>query len=255
MHESYRMNASERLSNARLAADEGRHEEALAEYIWFHHHALETDPALRGVRLSYALRDWTDLAAKFPPALAALEQIRDSKTNALLNGAGDVGLFIDVESINRDLDSVPRTAALFTQIAAANPALAKQCARRAFPALVASGDFALAARYLPEPEHHVSEAAEILNADVLACETLPAVSAPRLQAHVYIYVHDVRLVLAVLIGADRVDESVRARELALALVNAAPVREMVADGLAATDSAFRDGSWFVAILKKTGFPL
>lgn len=248
------MTANERWQAARLAADEGRHEEALREFIWFHHHALETEPSLRGVRLSYALRDWVALASRYPPALVALEQIRDAKSNALLNGDGDLDTFRDVEAINRDLDSVPRTYALFAQIAAANPALAQQCARKAFPALVAAGDFALAARFLPEPENYVRSLAETFNEAILSLESTPESNAPALQAFAYNYVCDVRLVLAVLTGVGRVEDGSRASGLALALVQDNNVREMVEDGLAAADSALLNGSWFVALLNKTGFP-
>lgn len=226
----------------------------MREYIWFHHHALETEPALQGVRLSYALRDWIALAAKYPPALFALEQICDEKTDALLSGAGDIDAFRDVEAINRNLDSVPRTHTLFGQIAAANVALAQQCASRAFPALVAARDFALAARFLPEPEKNVLSLAETLNEDVTACKSNPALTAPRLQAHVYNYVRDVRLVLDILTGVGRADDSLRIRNFALLLVQANNVREMVEDGLAARESALADGSWFVALLARTGFP-
>ena len=206
------MTANERRQAARLAADEGRHEEALREFIWFHHHALETEPSLRGVRLSYALRDWVALASRYPPALVALEQIRDAKSNALLNGDGDLDTFRDVEAINRDLDSVPRTYALFAQIAAANPALAQQCARKAFPALVAAGDFALAARFLPEPENYVRSLAETFNEAILSLESTPESNAPALQAFAYNYVCDVRLVLAVLTGGLVEWKMVRAQE-------------------------------------------
>lgn len=40
------MTAQERLHVAHLAAIEGKHEEALTEYIWFHDHALEEQPSL-----------------------------------------------------------------------------------------------------------------------------------------------------------------------------------------------------------------
>src|SRR5689334_15054207 len=53
----------ERARNARLA---GKYEDALRDHLWFHEHALEEDPTLAGVRLSFALRDWIYLAEQFP---------------------------------------------------------------------------------------------------------------------------------------------------------------------------------------------
>lgn len=79
-------------------------------------------------------------------------------------------------------------------------------------------------------------------------------NAPALQAFAYNDVRDVRHVPAVLTGVGRVEVGSRARGLALVLVQANNVREMVEDGLAAADSALWDGSWFVELLKKAGVP-
>ncbi len=89
------MTAKERLRAARDAARDGRYAEALSEYIWFHNHALEEMPSLRGVRRSFALGYWLELAAAYPPARAALKGVRDEKTKRLLEGAEDWELFND----------------------------------------------------------------------------------------------------------------------------------------------------------------
>lgn len=60
------MTASERLKVARAATREGNHETALRELIWFHDHSLEEDPALCGVRLSFALSYWMEVAQVYP---------------------------------------------------------------------------------------------------------------------------------------------------------------------------------------------
>lgn len=83
------MNAKERYKNAHEAARDGRYEEALREHIWFHDHALAKQPSLYGVRLSYALADWVDFGKVYPPALAALQAVRDAKTVKLQNVDGD----------------------------------------------------------------------------------------------------------------------------------------------------------------------
>lgn len=94
------MNADERLNAGQTAAREGRFAEALSEYIWFHEHALEERPSLYGVRLSFALAYWLDLAEQYPAALVSLQNIRDQKTKRLAEGARDRELFIDVSAIN-----------------------------------------------------------------------------------------------------------------------------------------------------------
>ena len=52
------MDPGEILSRGRAAALEGRHEDALRDFAWFHEHALEHDMAYYGVRLSFALGYW-----------------------------------------------------------------------------------------------------------------------------------------------------------------------------------------------------
>ena len=131
------MTPVERLIAARQTAKAGCHDEALREFVWFHHHALDVDPSLSGVRRSYALSDWAKLAKDYPPARVALEQIREEHTKAALSDTGDLDAFRDVESINRYLDSSEHTHDLFAAVAAANPALAQRCARYALAAVVA----------------------------------------------------------------------------------------------------------------------
>src|SRR4051794_4253621 len=46
----------------------GSHADALAKFLWFHHNALRHDQAFGGVRLSFALSYWLELAGAYPPA-------------------------------------------------------------------------------------------------------------------------------------------------------------------------------------------
>src|SRR5213078_5135076 len=86
----------QRLKQAVAASRAGRYEEALRGYIWFHEHALEHDRAFYGVRLSFALAYWMELALAYPPALAALQAVRDQKIELLRTGRGDREAFHDV---------------------------------------------------------------------------------------------------------------------------------------------------------------
>lgn len=66
------MHPTEALTRARAAAAAGRHAEALRDLLWFHEHALDLEPSLYGLRLSFALGAWKDLADVYPPAMAEL---------------------------------------------------------------------------------------------------------------------------------------------------------------------------------------
>jgi hypothetical protein len=94
-------------------AKEGNYEEALERHVWFHDHALEHQPSMMGVRLSFALSYWTDLGNKYPPALEKLKEIRDAKEGLIKQGKGSFELFHDVTSINRELGEEERSLDLF----------------------------------------------------------------------------------------------------------------------------------------------
>ena len=143
------------LSEARDDADAGRLAVALAKHVWFHDRALEYQPGQYGVRLSFALGGWKDLADEYPPALAALKAARD-RAEA---DAGDdpvivpfqANPFHDAVALNAALGEEARTVALFTKLDAGNPPLAARFADLARPALIRAERYDLAGKYV-DPE-------------------------------------------------------------------------------------------------------
>jgi hypothetical protein len=203
----------ERARNARLA---GKYEDALRDHLWFHEHALDEDPSLAGVRLSFALRDWIYLAEQFPLARRALQAIRDRDTQRLLNGGATLQRFMDINAINSALGEDRATHELFSQIDAQIPELARQCAELAMPSLVAVEDFALARRYLPAPLERIAGLAQRLNdfAQEMASRGSTS-SAPALLSYVLNYTKEVRLITEVLrrTGEDELVEQVASAAL------------------------------------------
>lgn len=189
------MNAQERLRTARIAAHEGRFAEALSEYIWFHEHALEEQPSLRGVRLSFALGYWLELAGQYPPARAALQSIRNEKTKRLQQDEEDWELFNDVTAINRELGNDEATYDLFSSISNRNPAFAARCAGVATPAIVKAFDFKLARSFIPNPEIAVEQLASrfIQGIERANCCSAPERKADITDAEIRIYVEEVGL--------------------------------------------------------------
>lgn len=145
------MDLQARLEAAMDAAQRGDHEHALREYRWFHEHALDHDPAYCGVRLSFALHAWVELADAFPPARAALIQTRDAKTRRLLRGEGDRATFEDVEAINSHLADQRATYHLFRELREVQPGVADSCADLAWETAAAFDDFALARTCIDDP--------------------------------------------------------------------------------------------------------
>ncbi|HTG45388.1 MAG TPA: hypothetical protein VK633_12735 [Verrucomicrobiae bacterium] len=143
--------AERALNDARRLAERGDFEGALAKHVWFHDNALKVRRSYYGVRLSFALSDWIELAKKYPAALEKLKSIRDEKTERLLAGATNRELFHDVESINEHLGEMAATVALFKRIEAGNPKFASQIYDLADEALLQNREYVLAKKYLGDP--------------------------------------------------------------------------------------------------------
>jgi hypothetical protein len=213
------MTAQERLQAARRAADDGRYQEALDGLIWFHHHALEENPSLYGVRLSYALFYWRDLARDYAPALQALQDLREQKAQTLLRGEGDRALFHDVEAIDERLDRSRATYELYLALAERHPQLAAECAQLALPAIAAAQDYRLADRIRRDPEEHIRELADRLRWDMHWVKRSKYSRAPARWASIRNYAAGVRLDTEITAGIGRADEARRLEALAVDLID------------------------------------
>jgi hypothetical protein len=226
------MNAHERLHAAQQAAREGRHEEALRELVWFHHHALEEDRALRGVRLSYALYDWIELGKVYPPAQQALVDLREQKAQILRLGAGRRDLFIDVVAIDERLGQACATYELYLALAERYSELAARCAQSALPAIVAVKDYRLADQVRFNPEIRIREHAAQLRADIHRIKNRSFVRAPQRWAMVKHYAESVRRDVEISAGVGRHDEARRLTALAADLIYDPSLRAEVRAGIA-----------------------
>jgi hypothetical protein len=197
------MKAHERLHAAHLDTLEGKYAEALAEYVWFHNNALAEEPSLYGVRLSFALAHWKELADVYPPALVALSQTRDTKTQRLTNGELDRELFHDVASINHYLNARDETAHLFESLDRDHQDFAQTCSRLALEALVEAGKFYLAVKYIPDPISRVTKLAECLNEDIAEIPERPRSKSPRYEAYMWCFAQELCTITAILAGANR----------------------------------------------------
>lgn len=126
----------------------GRYADALAKHLWFHRNALSYRPSLYGVRLSFALSEWRELAERYSPALEALRGVRDESAARLKAGTGSRGDFHDLSSINENLGVEKETAELFAWLDLNRPGLAKQAYGIAQRALVMTRNYALCGKYL-----------------------------------------------------------------------------------------------------------
>jgi hypothetical protein len=136
------------LDEAEKDAAAKRYEDALAKHAWFHENALKTQPALYGVRLSFALSAWVELGKSYPPALEKLSSIRDEAGIIVRDAKGSRDLFHDFVAINEYLQEDDKTKELFRWLDANNPNMAKAVYDIAEPALVKVKEYRLCGNYL-----------------------------------------------------------------------------------------------------------
>ena len=211
---------------------EGRHEEALRGYEWFHRNALKHRPSLYGVRLSFALSYWMELAKKYPPAARSLERIQRDKSSALRNGRGNRETFHDVVSINEYLGKQRETYRLFVHLDKKRPALAAKCAGVAMPAVVRYRDFKLARRHLQDADAALSRDASLFKEGMQwSNRKAGKMRAASREAHIRIYCKDIALLTAILRGSGERSKAADLRSRALTLVQPASLRRIVAGRL------------------------
>ena len=126
----------------------GRYADALAKHLWFHHNALGIERSFYGVRLSFALGYWMDLARQYPPALDALKATRDEAVARIRSGNASRDDFHDVSSINEYLDEDARTTELFVWLDEHNPDLARSSYSIAQRSLIRSKNYQLCGKYI-----------------------------------------------------------------------------------------------------------
>ena len=219
------------LNRGRDAFWAGRYKEALDDFVWFHENALEHDRAYYGVRLSFALGNWKDLADVYPPAMEALESVRSRAARTLGTGAGGRHLFHDLVSINRELGKGRETYSLFCGLWRKHPDLAKQCRDLAVEAVVDAGDFELASKCLPHPEAYLLWLSDRLNDDLERKGVARHIEKRRREAYVRNYCGDVKTGLRILKGLKNHGAAAAFREWAIALVRPRAARRMVVEQL------------------------
>jgi hypothetical protein len=238
------MDVINRLTAAQDAAEAGRYAEALNEYIWFHHHALEEDRMLCVVRTSYALTHWMALAGKYPPARKALQEIRNEKSQRLAAGipvaiaateaavveamvADHKVLFDDVAAINEFLGNEEATYDLFCTIVARDRDFAAQCERRARPALIKANDFKLARSLIDSFDKEAGILALMLNRGI---ERLRRNFEDEMQGEVFdsemqYFVDTVHALLRIFVGANPDEDADALCDCAVAQIEDKNLRE------------------------------
>ena len=145
------------LTAAQQLAKDGKFAEALDKHVWYHENSRNTcNTSQIGVRLSFAMADWKKLADQFPPAKEKLFQLRDKAEQAVLAGHGGFTEFTEIAAIDRIYDQEKKSYELFRKLAEVSPATAKKCYFGAQDLLMKQKDYALCAKFAPEPNQEYS---------------------------------------------------------------------------------------------------
>lgn len=214
------------LTSAAADTRAGAHDDALAKFLWFHHHALQYDPALSGVRLSFALSYWLELAGKYPPARAALVRTRDEAEAAVAADPKRADQFHDLAALNRTLGDGLRTADVFAAVARRNPAAAQQVYPVAERDLVAAGRYDECGPFL-DPPRRLQRAQVSYERLSEFEERMPAGEHRPPKVARLFFVHTVATLVGLLVVNGRPDEAGRVREEALAVVDDADFRAVL----------------------------
>ncbi len=217
------MDIVQQLERAWNAHSAGEFDAALQDYTRLFD-ATGKDPDTASLRLSYVLAAWARLAEEYLPARQALVAERDRLSAQLLAAPTDAVTFNDISVINDKLGDLQNTYHLFRQLP---DGLAQQVAHTALPSLMVCGDHALARRYLPDPEQHLAQAAAHLNEQKSHLNVLTHDGMAQLLADVFNYITEVALVLDLLNGCGDTAAAERARQQAVALVQAPEARACV----------------------------
>ncbi len=206
------------LRSAEADTRQGAHADALEKFLWFHHNALRHQPALLGVRLSFALGYWLQLAAVYPPARAAFVRTRDETEAAFRADPSRSDLFHDLAAFNRHLGDGLRTADLFAAVARQDPAAAKRLYRVAEPYLAAAGRYGECGPFLDPPER-LRRGREIYQATSEIAAARPEGRDQSGQRARNRYRQNIATFVGLLTLNGRADEAGRVRDEALAVLD------------------------------------
>jgi tetratricopeptide (TPR) repeat protein len=136
------------------------YEDALAKLSCFHENALKYDQGQTGVRLSFALSAFDQLARVYPPAQEKMKAYRDAAEKDLLSGnasgkASDplgafrkASPFMDFAALNRHLKETTKTVELFKRLDREKPDLADSSFAAAQSELIAAREYKLCGKYM-----------------------------------------------------------------------------------------------------------
>jgi hypothetical protein len=230
------LDPSEVLDEARKLKEVGLFEAALEKHLWVHHESLRVCSAFRGVRLSFALGYWKDLANEYPPALNAMREIRDRNLEAIRSGNALGQCYLDAVALNRELEDHNLNAELFEALVAFDKAKAEKLFPFVFDSLVCSKAWRTAREFIPNPvlkaEELVASLEEHLTRFPYTSELGPAVRSGAVGS----FWRNLKMLMEVLVGNGETELAEEARRHSLAAVSSEVLRAEIELVIAGTEA-------------------
>lgn len=147
-----RPNPQKILYEASADTGAGRFKQAQAKFIWYRENALKYDKSQKGVRDSFALSYWCELAQKYPPAKKKLMALREEAMKDVENPKGDAKLaqrgYIIASMINDGFKEADRNIEMFKWLDKHNHEAATFLYSLVEMQLISAGEFKLCDAYM-----------------------------------------------------------------------------------------------------------
>jgi hypothetical protein len=205
---------------------DGRYEQSLAKFVWFHYNAVRYERGQSAVRRSFALAYWLDLATVYPPARDAFIRTRDETELAFRQNLCEFDMFHDVASMNHWLGDGIRTADLFATVAATDQDKAQVLYQIAEPSLIAAGRFRECAPFL-EPKRRMESAARCYQISKQHEESRRDLDPPVPKLARTHYIRNVATLVGLLVLNDGVDDARAAYSEALSIIDDGEFRQIM----------------------------
>lgn len=159
------------------AADGGQVDElfsaALDDFVWFWRRGLEYRPSMVGVRGSFLLGRFVELAGHYEPALEFLDAEVSRLTQSVRVGEVSRCEFYDLHALLRAFERYDDFGAAFDVLVRVCPALADEVGARCWEMFVLAGRLDLFRAHAPEPLVFVEQQMQILDASYGADQLSP----------------------------------------------------------------------------------
>jgi hypothetical protein len=225
-------------------AREKRYDLASQKYVWYHENALKYQPALVGVRVSFALMGWRSLANQYPPALEDMRRAQDKAEERVKSNNDDASAFEtigkikglmsfqDAAALNRILRENNRTIELFKWLDEQDPDFAHRVFVIAQDALVDAGEYALCETYLTG-RNSFSEILDNHQKQIGLMEQLygGAENAPHIDSNYMTFTRRAAYIVAILVNRDRLSDAKIIAEKAMRELENENLRNQIGDAL------------------------